>query len=175
MNTEPASSSPESTDLEIAEIVSRTAASASLLFDGYKLYWKQSGDASEYSAFSGAADESAKESTKDVGPTPQGLFAVDPANIQKLEPSDDWGIYRVKLDPYASTVDRMKDCFKVIRTGMYIHGGTHLGTHGCIELNDDAEENAFFAKLEAYGKKIELEVKFAGNRKKKYEETSCPY
>ena len=49
---------------------------------------------------------------------------------------------------------------------MYIHGGTDLGTIGCIEINDDAEEKAFFDKLAAYGERIELEVKYTGQREK---------
>lgn len=69
----------------------------------------------------------------------------------------------------------MSSCFGVIRTGLYIHGGNVTGTHGCIELNDDDEEGAFFKKLKAYGKKIELEVKYTGAREKKYEEPKCPY
>ena len=58
---------------------------------------------------------------------------------------------------------------------MYIHGGQDLGTIGCIEINDDAEEKAFFDKLAAYGKRIELEVRYSGAREKKYEDTRCPY
>jgi hypothetical protein len=165
----------ESADLVIAAEVANRAGSATLLFDGYKLYWKQTGQDADYTAFSGAADESAKESTKDIGPTPQGLFAVDPANIEEFDASDDWGTHRVKLEPYAGTVKRMSDCFKLVRTGMYIHGGTYAGTHGCIELNDDAEEAAFFGKLKAYGRKIEIEVRYKGDRQRKYEESACPY
>ena len=134
-----------------------------LLFDGYTLSWLGSSPAS-FIGFSGMADESAKESVKDIGPTPQGKYAVDPANIEILVPSDDWGEHRVKLEPYKETVTRMSDCFKVIRTGMYIHGGTFTGTHGCIELNDDADEAAFFKKLKDYGKKIELEVSYVSDR-----------
>jgi hypothetical protein len=151
-----------------------TLAGDRLVFDGYKLYW-QGQNPDSYTAFSGAPDESAKESTKDIGPTPQGLYAVDPAKIQNLEPSDDWGRHRVPLEPYADTVQRMKDCFKLIRTGMYIHGGEVLGTHGCIEINDDPEEERFFSKLRRYGRRIELEVRFVGARKTHYEESACPY
>jgi hypothetical protein len=165
------------TDLEIAEPVARQLAGLAmdrLLFDGYTLYW-QGSSPSSYTGFSGTADESAKESVKDIGPVPQGKYAVNPANIELLVPSEDWGRHRVKLEPYSSTVDRMKDCFKVIRTGMYIHGGNVQGTHGCIEINDDSEEEAFFQKLKDYGKKIELEVRYVGEREKKYEDARCPY
>jgi hypothetical protein len=87
-----------------------------------------------------------------------------------LEPSDDWGEHRVKLEPYKATVERMKDCFKLIRTGMYIHGGNVVGSHGCIEINDDTEDESFFEKLKDYGKKIELEVSYVSDREKRYED-----
>lgn len=48
-------------------------------------------------------------------------------------------------------------------------------THGCIELNNDADEEEFFTKLAKYGKKIELEVRYSGAREKKYEFPACPY
>ena len=69
----------------------------------------------------------------------------------------------------------MEKCFKAIRTGLYIHGGKIKGTHGCIEINDDKEEKSFFTKLQKYGRKIELEVKFVDEMKKKLEEPNCPY
>lgn len=145
-----------------------------LTFDGYAIVWHGPGGVS-FDAFSGVANESAKESVPDVGPTPQGLFTVDPAKIEELVPSDDWGRFRVRIDPLRVTVDRMSNCFGVIRTGMYIHGGNVLGTKGCIELNKDSDEEAFFTRLKKYGKPIELEVKYAGAREKKYEEGKCPY
>ena len=145
-----------------------------LVFDGYKLYW-QGAQSSIYSAFSGPADESERESKKDTGPTPQGLFTVNPANVEELEPTDDWGKYRVILEPLRSTVTRMASCFPAIRTQMYIHGGSAVGTHGCIELNNDDEEAKFFGRLKTYGRPLELEVKYVGEREQKYEESQCPY
>jgi hypothetical protein len=167
-------------DVPISVEVDRDGAGAHVLgadrltFDGYKLTWHGS-DGKSYTGFSGPANESSKESEKDVGPTPQGKYAVDPANIEELQPSPDWGEHRVRLEPYKETVQRMTDCFKVVRTGMYIHGGSETGSHGCIELNNDSDEKDFFARLKKYGKKIELEVKYSGDREKKYEEASCPY
>jgi hypothetical protein len=161
-------------DLVVANPIS-TAAADRLTFDGYTLTWHGSQPKS-WTGFSGPPDESANEATKDIGPTPQGLFAVDPSRIETWpEPDVDWGLHRVPLEPYASTVTRMKDCLKVIRTGMYIHGGDEKGTHGCIEVNDDAEEQDFFSRLQSYGKKIELEVRYVGTRKTKYEKKECPY
>lgn len=145
-----------------------------LTFDGYALTWHGASSKS-YTGFSGPADEGAKESEKDIGPTPQGKYAVDPANIEDLQPSPDWGKHRVRIEPYKATVDRMTECFKLLRTGMYIHGGSEKGSHGCIELNNDADEDDFFARLKRYGRKIELEIKYAGAREAKYEDTRCPY
>ncbi len=145
-----------------------------LTFDGYKLRW-QGESSDEFNAFSGQADTSARESKKDYGPTPQGLFAVDPKNIEEFEPSDDWGENRVRVEPYRATVARMTDCFEAIRTDMFIHGGRLKGTSGCIEINNDDEEKRFFSKLKKYGRKIELEVKFVGEMERRLEETRCPY
>lgn len=146
-----------------------------LTFDGYSLVW-HGADPATYTAFSGLADESANESAKDEGPVPQGKYALEPNRIEKSPPpATAWGARRVALEPYKATVDRMKDCFGLIRTNMYIHGGQDLGTIGCIEINDDTEEKAFFDKLAAYGKRIELEVRYSGDREKKYEDPRCPY
>ena len=147
---------------------------ASLLFDGYQLRWLGS-QPEAWTAFSGTADESAKESEKELGPTPQGHFTIDPADIQYLTPSVDWGSHRVRLQPLRATLERMQNCFGVVRTGMYIHGGSERGTHGCIELNNDADEEKFFAKLKEYGGPIDIEVKYTGARKAAYEDTRCPY
>jgi hypothetical protein len=176
----PAPPPRDAVDLSISDPITslplgaKAGGTARLTFDGYKLIWHGTGGAT-YTAFSGAADESLRENVADLGPTPQGKYAVDPANVQDLVPSDDWGSHRVKIEPYATTVDRMRDCFKLVRSGMYIHGGIVTGTKGCIELNDNAEEEAFFTKLKAYGTKIEIEVKYAGDREAKYEVAACPY
>ena len=167
------------TDLRIAEPVGvhegeYKAGADRLVFDGYTLAWQGANPAS-WPAFSGTPNEDTTENIADIGPTPQGLFAIDPANIQQLAPSDDWGSYRVRVEPYQVTVDRMKNCFKLIRTGMYIHGGNVKGTHGCIELNNDADEKAFFERLAAYRQRIELEVRYVGAREKKFEYAACPY
>lgn len=146
-----------------------------LLFDGYKLYW-QGEKPESFDAFSGDKDERYKESKKDLGPTPQGLYSVTPSDIEEWdENDDDWGKFRIKIDPYKATSKRMINCFKLYRTDMFIHGGTIKGTKGCIEINDDGEEKKFIKRLKKYNKKIELEVKYTGEREKKYEVKSCPY
>lgn len=167
------------TDVRIAEPVgfdkgTYQAGADRLVFDGYTLAWQGANPAS-WPAFSGTANEDTAENLADTGPTPQGLFAIDPKNIQELVPSDDWGSYRVRVEPYRATVDRMNNCFKLVRTGMYVHGGNVKGTKGCIELNDNADEKAFFQRLAAYKKPIELEVRYVGEREKKFEYASCPY
>ncbi|WP_027923157.1 L,D-transpeptidase [Pseudomonas sp. URMO17WK12:I12] len=165
-------------DLVIGEPVDTSMLDAALVvyltFDGYTLRWIGA-QAKEWVAFSGVAGENARESEQDIGPTPQGHFTIDPADIQYLVEGPDWGSHRVRLQPVAATVTRMRDCFKLIRTGMYIHGGDVKGTKGCIELNDNAEEKAFFAALAAYGRPIDLEVKYAGTRELAYEAPECPY
>lgn len=147
---------------------------ARLIFDGYKLKWI-SAQSDDWTAFSGAANESARESEKNIGPTPQGHFTIDPSTIEYLQDSADWGKHRVWLQPLAATVDRMESCFPEVRTQMYIHGGSVKGTIGCIELNIDQDETEFFTKLAAYGANIDLEVKYTGARKTAYEAPGCPY
>jgi hypothetical protein len=145
-----------------------------LTFNGYELVWHGLNEKS-YTAFSGPADESARESDKDIGPTPQGFYSVDPNDVEVFDPSDDWGEHRVKITPYRETVSRMRNCFKVVRTNMYIHGGAVTGTHGCIEINDDGEEYDFFKRLKQYGNVIELEVRYIGRRKEAYEDPQHRY
>ncbi len=145
-----------------------------LIFDGYTLTWHGSTTRS-YTAFSGPPDELYRESEKDIGPVPQGMFTVNPANIEYLEPTDPWGEHRVMLEPHCATVSRMVDCFGVLRTRMYLHGGTLLGTHGCVELNDDLEEADFFTRLAEYGAPIDLEIRYVGDRDASFEEPQCPY
>lgn len=165
-------------DLVVSSDLAVASMNARLTFDGYFLRWHE-GSITEFNSFSGLADESARESVSDAGPTPQGLYAIEPSNIQNIHdvglPPDAWGRWRVPLEPYRATVDRMRSCFGVIRTSMYIHGGTQLGTIGCIELNDDSEERDFFDRLRNYGRRIELEVRYTGTREARYEDPNCPY
>lgn len=170
----------ENSDLIIIDDKDFLSAVVKIQFDGFHLKWSEGGKIDTYQAFSGLEDESAKESIPNEGPTPQGKYAIDPTRIQDMRGSGgaesiDWGSYRVPLEPYKSTVDRMVNCFKVIRTSMYIHGGRDLGTIGCIEINDNSEELDFFSKLSKSKTKIEVEVKYIGTREKKYEESKCPY
>jgi hypothetical protein len=94
-----------------------------LSFDGYTLMW-HGAKPDTYTGFSGLADESARESVADAGPVPQGKYAIDPKNINKMKPAEfkAWGQHRVLMEPYASTVERMRSCFNTVRTQMYVHG-----------------------------------------------------
>jgi hypothetical protein len=147
-----------------------------LSFDGYYLRW-HAATVTKYLAFSGAEDESARESEKDAGPIPQGKYTIDPDTVEDMPAQDheDWGTKRVWLQPQKATVDRMKTCFPAVRTNMYIHGGTATGTSGCIEINDAAKHKSFFEQLAKYAKAIDIEVKYIDERKTSYEEMKCPY
>lgn len=160
-------------DIEIGNLEKLTLYTE-LLFDGYNLKWIENGNNSTYTAFSGDPQERYKESKKDLGPTPQGEYTVSSKDIQDMD-GDAWGNYRVKLHPIKTTVNRMVNCFSLVRTDMYIHGGKFKGTLGCIELNKDHEEEEFFNKLKSNGGKLKLIVKYLGDRKEKYEESKCPY
>lgn len=170
-----ASASTQQVDIECGDQDAQRAPDADYLtFDGYTLTWHGS-TTHTYTAFSGPPDELYRESEQDIGPVPQGMFTVNPANIDYLEPTDPWGEHRVMLEPHCATVSRMVDCFGLLRTRMYLHGGTLLGTHGCVELNDDLEESDFFTRLAEYGAPIDLEIRYVGDRKANYEEPECPY
>ncbi|MCC6794811.1 MAG: PKD domain-containing protein [Candidatus Hydrogenedentes bacterium] len=166
------SSSIQEADIECGD--PNPAPADYLTFDGYTLTWHGS-TTHTYTAFTGPPDELYRESEKDIGPVPQGMFTVNPANIEYLEPTDPWGEHRVMLEPHCATVHRMVDCFGVLRTRMYLHGGTLLGTHGCVELNDDLEESDFFTRLADYGAPIELEIRYVGDREANFEEPQCPF
>lgn len=157
-----------------AEIDRRSAHGLELSFDSYRLVWRGSVDVS-YAAFSGPLNESARESDRDVGPTPQGRYWIDPAAIEELEPSDQWGNFRVLLVPVAETKARMRKCFGFVRTRMYIHGGALPGTRGCIKIESEADERQFFARLKNHTNKLPLEVRYTGERKLRYQEPRCPY
>lgn len=58
---------------------------------------------------------------------------------------------------------------------MYIHGVTNLGMIGCIEVNDNTEEQAFFNRLRDYSRQIELEVRYSSAREGYFEAPRCPY
>ncbi len=145
-----------------------------LSFDGYKLHWHGNSPTS-WDAFSGLKDEAAKESDKNAGPIPQGKYAIDPENIETFPEDPDWGRHRVKIEPIRKTMERMRNCFKQVRSGFYVHGGSNKGTIGCVELNTDANEDAFFQRLSKLNHRIELEVRYILERKTKYEDQRCPY
>ena len=159
---------------ELEFVVENAVAHSRLTFDGFKLKWHGTFPV-EYDAFSGLAGLSARESEVSKGPIPQGLFVVHPDKIEELEPSNGWGKYRVIIWALTVTRTRMKRCFGVVRKQLYIHGGSKKGTSGCIEINNDEQEERFFSKLKAYPKKIELEVRYHRNLKDKLEEPKCPY
>ena len=172
---------PKSTDSHVSDEIRDPSSSPAatwdrLIFDGYKLEWKRLRTVLyKFNAFSGQADLSARESEKDLGPIPQGLYTVNPKDIQSGPPNEDWGKRRVSIKPQGSTLKRMNSCFRKLRSGFYIHGGRTRGTAGCIEINNDVQDRSFFSKLKAYGKLMDLEVKYHKNLKGKLEEPKCPY
>src|SRR5258707_11622063 len=85
-----------------------------LTFNGYTLVWHGS-KPQRWTGFCGPEDESANEADKDIGPTPHGMFKVNPARIETWSKPTSIGSFtgfRFNLMP------QRKDCLRVIRTGM---------------------------------------------------------
>ena len=122
-----------------------------------------------------------RQGFENLGPIPEGRYWINPTElwengILKFHASRaSWGDFRISLHPYRGTNHRG-------RGGFFIHGGTSLGSGGCIDLtgnmnrfvrelgqalNDETDKNsewelsdAVHAWKSAPTCKIDLEVKY---------------
>lgn len=121
-----------------------------------------------YRAVSGRPDKGGKfdyskkrQATKGEGPIPEGEYYINPQEIQYTNDrtaidklfglaghgtfkwgKTAWGIGRVWIYPSKVTIDG------VVRNDFSIHGGSELGSAGCIDLTNN--DVAFFADLIKY-------------------------
>ncbi|MGF6800530.1 hypothetical protein OKW48_003962 [Paraburkholderia youngii] len=114
-----------------------------LRFDGRFL--TMSGQVSRnYAAVSGRTDSrgkfdysSMRQREEGVGPIPPGQYWIDPSqkwenHWYNLAPRAAWGDHRITIHVYPGT-----QTFG--RGGFFIHGGTHAGSAGCINLHAGVE------------------------------------
>lgn len=114
-----------------------------LRFDGRFL--TMSGQVSRnYAAVSGRTDSrgkfdysSMRQREEGVGPIPPGQYWIDPTQMWEnhwynLAPRAAWGDHRITIHVYPGT-----QTFR--RGGFFIHGGTHAGSAGCINLHAGME------------------------------------
>ncbi|WP_442943564.1 tlde1 domain-containing protein [Nitrospirillum sp. BR 11752] len=71
------------------------------------------------------------------GPIPEGQYWIEPSQMwtnhwYNLAPSAAWGFHRITIHIYPGTETYG-------RGGFFIHGGTHPGSAGCINLHADME------------------------------------
>jgi RHS repeat-associated protein len=126
---------------------------STLLFTGDKLkiFNAQGQLVDMVSAYSGAPLSTPfDQPVRDKGPIPAGTYWIDPTKVQSATtnpylllryrhqyyPSDsailidtDWGERRVLLQPDATT-----DTLGRSRFGFFLHGGTYIGSAGCIDI-----------------------------------------
>ena len=118
-------------------------AQVSLRFDGRFL--TMSGRKSQiYAAVSGSKDRSGKfdyssmrQRERGVGPIPPGQYWIAPSQMWEnhwynLASRAAWGDHRITIHVYPQT-----QTFG--RGGFFIHGGTHAGSAGCINLHAGME------------------------------------
>ena len=107
-----------------------------------------------------------------VGPIPEGTYWIHPDEIKELTDNPwarfpggavyesdlaAWGHYRAPLHPDPSTDTHG-------RSGFYLHGGTMIGSQGCIDVGPVNE--SILAMLKERGcKKVKVVVKYSNRNK----------
>jgi hypothetical protein len=127
------------------------AATISLRFDG-RILTMSGGMQRTYAGVSGRPDDSgnfdysaARQRMGSVGPIPPGLYWIQPSQMwtnhwYNLAPRAAWGDHRL-------TIHVMPGTETFGRGGFFIHGGTHAGSAGCINLHAGMED--FVRDIEA--------------------------
>ncbi|HEY3285471.1 MAG TPA: RHS repeat-associated core domain-containing protein [Armatimonadota bacterium] len=122
-------------------------------------------------AFSGIPGMTADDSTGFHGPTPEGDYWVDPATVQwhtpwynplswvpgnprYSTPLSSWGNFRVPITPSAGTDTHD-------RNGMFIHGGSEVGSHGCIDVGPN-DRSVIEGIIEKHKGRLKLRVDYSG-------------
>lgn len=150
---------------------------AELGFDGKNLSWIENDEVKKsWPAMSGKPEYQSKEFTflKNKGPIPEGQWKVNQKQHQNFFKDQDvksmiagiaqkgpwpgsivaWGKDRIWLQPGQET-DTLG------RTGLSIHGGTFLGSAGCVDLAGNMDD--FWEWYRKYGQNMNLNVKYPKN------------
>jgi RHS repeat-associated protein len=110
----------------------------------------------------------ADQDRENVGPTPEGTYTLDPAEIATARnlgeflkrgmggitqghPWSDWGWNRVRLQPAEGTDQRGRDNF-------FLHGGRSPGSAGCIDVGKG--EHALFSLLRNHEGQVTVVVDY---------------
>lgn len=119
-------------------------ASISLRFDG-RFLTMMGAPTRTYPAVSGRATDSggfdysaARQHERSTGPIPAGKYWIQPSQMwtnhwYNLAPRAAWGDHRLTIHVFPGT-----QTFG--RGGFFIHGGTHAGSAGCINLHSRMED-----------------------------------
>jgi hypothetical protein len=137
--------------------------------DTLKVFDEHGNEVIRIAAYSGLPGSTPLDQNRaNFGPIPEGTYWIDPSEIRKLtdnpgarfpggavyEPNlDSWGRYRVPLHPDAGTNTHG-------RSGFYLHGGTMIGSQGCIDVGHVNDSLLAWLK-EAGCKKIKVVVKYS--------------
>jgi uncharacterized protein (DUF2235 family) len=139
-------------------------------FDGYALRWLRGSCLQEgIPARTEAADPAFDESHQ-RGPIPQGRYLLDPTRVEN---PPDGGGPRIPLEPYDETLERVS----TLRgdeniTTAYL--GVGLGLTGSIELEAGAAAG-FIERLAGLERPVELEVRYEGPLRERYERVEQRY
>jgi hypothetical protein len=98
------------------------------------------------------------------GPIPPGEYSIDPDKIGRnrtfnwpgpdfSESNDAWGNYRVPLDPKPGTNT-------LGRGGFFIHGGTNMGSIGCIDVGPNDQYVMDLTRKWGHGKPMTVIVDY---------------
>lgn len=162
---------PDTTHL----LVQKPGRTATLYFNGERLYWQEKGNETAWTACSGSKEVVEKKNYRETqyeankGPIPEGYYLAPQSRFQK-RPEDwgtallgalkrgawpggknSWGSYRIWLEPESGT-----ETFG--RSGFTIHGEAKPGSRGCIGLIHNMDE--FVKRFREYGKDMRLHVKY---------------
>jgi len=128
------------------------SAQLALFFDGRRLTMTGAGTFGVYFAVSGRPQGTgsfdysvARQQERQEGPIPEGRYWIQPSQMwtnhwYSLAPRNAWGDHRITIHvfPGTPTYDR---------GGFFIHGGSHPGSAGCINLHTGMD--AFVRDLRA--------------------------
>jgi hypothetical protein len=139
-----------------------------LRFSGYNLYMVKGGLViHSYPGVSGKPLEGGtfdysqgRQKQANAGPIPEGTYWIRPKELSPagwFRSRESWGNYRITIHPFTTTETYG-------RGGFFIHGGTHAGSAGCINLHGDMDnfERDLLGEVQGFGDcKVLLDVEYA--------------
>jgi hypothetical protein len=103
-----------------------------------------------------------RQKKANAGPIPEGTYWIRPVELspagilRRLFTGGSWGNYRITIHPFTTTETYG-------RGGFFIHGGTHVGSAGCINLHSDMDRfvKDLQSEIAKFGDcKIQLEIRY---------------